>query len=96
MDLFIVSATYDSAKMQSWIVGTCITVSGRHITNKDPFPPVSVHDLPPPGQNKIVADIFDNKNIVGEEGDPDGSFKGDPDTPQIDIFEDDNKQKDDT
>ena len=60
IDPFIVSATYVS-KTQSWIVGTCITRSGRHIyvppekkdrkTNckpKDQLPPVSVHDLPPP------------------------------------------------
>ena len=90
MDPFVVSAAYVS-KTQSWVVGTCITRSGRHIyvppkkkqreTNrkqKDPLPPVSVHDLLPPEENEIVAGAFDNDQIVGEEGDPDELLKGGP------------------
>ena len=92
IDPFIVSATYVS-KTQSWIVGTCITRSGRHIyvppekkdrkTNckpKDQLPPVSVHDLPPPEKNEIVADAFDE--IFGEEGNPDELLKG---RPELDL-----------
>lgn len=90
MDPFVVSAAYVS-KTQSWLVGTCITRSGRNIyvppkkkerekncKHKDPLPPVSVHDLLPPEENEIVAGVFDNDQIVGEEGDSDELLKGGP------------------
>jgi hypothetical protein len=62
---FIVCASFDSSKTQSWIVGTCITHSGRHIyvppdqaqlvrkgKPKAQLPPVSIHDLPPPEKKR--------------------------------------------
>ncbi len=102
MDPFIVSARYDSVKTQSQIVQTCITHNGQHLNvppqkegkktkGQDiaPLPLIYAHDLPPPEQNKIVTDMSDNENIVGEEGDPDSLLKDDPDALQFEMLEND-------
>jgi len=44
---------------------------GSTTAEKVPFPPVLVHDLPPPNLNETVGDIFYNDIFAREEGNPD-------------------------